>query len=309
MLQKVPKQYLAQTRNIFHCNCKIKIPIEFSEELLERAFEVLEEIDLKYNSYVSGSYFSCINENRGNWTPIDQDCVEMIRMIKKVSLITKGHYDITCMPLLQLWGFYKENNHSLPKKDELATALEKVNFRSIAIEGLNVKIGAEQEIITGSFIKAFAVDKTIAFLKSHGVADAIINAGGSTISSLNDASHTAWKINIPDALSKDVFKTGLQINSQTFSLSGSIDNNLLIDGKKYGHILDCITGYPAENLQTGVLTKSAFLGDVLSTALFTVPATIRDEVIAELKQHFDFDYFIIDNDHKKIVTECFQYLR
>lgn len=309
MLQKVPKQYLAQTRRIFHCNCKIKIPVEFGEQLLEKSFEVLEEIDRKYNSYVSGSFFSRINEMRGSWVTVDKDCIEMINTIQKVSVITKGHYDITCMPLLRLWGFYKEDNHKLPKSDELAYALEKVNFRSILTDGLNIKINTEQEIITGSFIKAFAVDKTIAFLKSQGVTDAVINAGGSTISSLNDASHPAWKINIPDPFNKEAFKTGLEISSQTFSLSGSVDNHLVIDGKKYGHILNCITGYPAETLQTGVLTKSAFLGDVLSTALFTVPAVMRNEVTAELKKHFDFDYFIIDNDNKKILAECFQYLR
>jgi thiamine biosynthesis lipoprotein len=309
MLQKVPKQYLAQTRRIFHCNCKIKIPIEFGEQLLEESFEVLEEIDRKYNSYVSGSYFNRINEMHGKWTAVDQSCIEMINTIKKVSAITKGHYDITCMPLLKLWGFYKEDNFKLPKSDEIAAALTKVNFRSIVTDGLNVKIDAEQEIITGSFIKAFAVDKTIAFLKKQGVTDAIINAGGSTISSLNDNSHPTWKINIPDPFVKDGLKTGLQINSQTFSLSGSLDNHLIIDGKKYGHILNCVSGYPSETVQTGVLTKSAFLGDILSTALFTVPDSMRNEVTAELKKHFDFDYFIIDNDNKKTLTECFQYLR
>ncbi|MFD2940242.1 FAD:protein FMN transferase [Flavobacterium notoginsengisoli] len=309
MLQKAPKQYLAQTRRIFHCNCKIKIPIEHGEQLLEKSFELLEEIDRKYNSYVFGSYFSCINERRGNWFTVDQDCIEMINTIQKVSVITKGHYDITCMPLLKLWGFYKENNHKLPKSNELLSALEKVDFRSILTDGLKVKIGTEQEIITGSFIKAFAVDKAIEFLKGQGVTDAVINAGGSTISSLNDTSHPVWKVNIPDPFIKDAFKTGLQINSQTFSLSGSVDNHLIIDGKKYGHILNCITGYPAESIQTGVLTKSAFVGDVLSTALFTVPAVMRNEVIAELKKDFDFEYFIIDNDNKKTFTECFQYLR
>ncbi|WP_289659430.1 FAD:protein FMN transferase [Flavobacterium panacagri] len=309
MLQKVPKQYLAQTRRIFHCNCKIKIPIAFGEQLLEKSFEILEEIDRKYNSYVSGSYFSIINEKRGSWVTVDQDCIEMIRTIHKVSVITKGHYDITCMPLLKLWGFYKENSHKLPKSNELKSALEKVNFRTILTDGLNVKINTNQEIITGSFIKAFAVDKTIEFLKKQGITDAIINAGGSTISALNDADHPSWKINVPDAFNKDEFKTGLEINSQTFSLSGNVDNHLIIGGKKYGHILNCITGYPAETAQTGVLTKNAFLGDILSTALFTVPAAMLDEVTAELKKHFDFDYFIIDNDNKKTLTECFQYLR
>lgn len=309
MLQKVPKQYIAQTRRIFHCNCKIKIPVEFGEQLLDKSFQIFEEIDRKYNSYVPDSYFSRINEMSGNWTSVDQHCIEMINTIKKISDSTKGHYDITCMPLLKLWGFYKEDKHNLPKVDQINTTLKKVSFKSIIIDGLNVKIDAEQEIITGSFIKAFAVDKTIEFLKSQGVTDAVINAGGSTISSLNDTSHPAWKINIPDPFIKDRFKTGLQISSQTFSLSGSINNNLIIDGKKYGHILDCKTGYPAATVQTGVLTKSAFLGDVLSTALFTLPVATRAEVIEELKKHFDFDYFIIDNDNKKTNTECFQYLR
>lgn len=307
MPQIVSKKYIAQTREMFHCKIKIKLPIAYGEALIEACFSLLEELDKKYNSHQPASYFSQINRNGGRWVQVDEDCISMLKTVKLVSDLTLGSYDISCMPLIRLWGFYKQENEIglVPTVHELHQTRAFVDYRTISIQDNFVKINPGQELITGSFIKAFAVDKVVSFLKQQGVTDAIINAGGSTIMGLNDASHQQWKINIPSPFAKGEKLTSVNIHNQCFSLSGTLNNHIMLAGKPYGHIIHSKTGYPVSTAQTAVIHSSAFISDVLSTALFAVDTNEVAQVVSKLQDYFEFTYYRIEQDRTKISNLCY----
>lgn len=301
MLPTASKAYITQTRQLFHCHIKIKIPIEGGEALLEDCFALLEQLDRRYNSHQPGSFFSRINQQAGYWVEVDDACIALLQQLQLISTLTAGSYDISCMPLIRLWGFYQQNtaNLRIPSVEDLTTTLQKVGYQQLEIKANFVRIAAGQELITGSFIKAFAVDQVIAFLKEKGITDAIINAGGSTIMGINDETHPQWKVHIPSAFVPEQRERTIAIANACFSLSGSAHNQLVIDGQTYGHILDSRTGYPVSTAQVGVITPTAFLGDALSTALFTVQEGEVASVIAQLRRHFDFDYYRIEHNKNK----------
>lgn len=302
MLQTVSKTYLAQTLFLFHCNIKIKVPVEFGELFLDECFEILEQIDLKYNSYQSGSYFQKINKNAGSWTEVDENCIEILKTLRFISECTNGAYDISCAPLLHLWGFYRKENLTIPTQNEINETLERVDFRAIEFEENKVRIPKDFKLITGSFIKSFAVDELVKFLKEKGVTDAIINAGGSTIFGLNDETHSTWKINLPNM---NEGEKQISISNECFCLSAISNNHIIINEKKYGHILNAVTGYPANSLQVGVWSKNAFVADVVSTALFVVDKNDLEETVERLKTKFEFDYFRIEQNGEKTTSKCF----
>lgn len=304
MLPTLSKSYLAQTRQVFNCQCKIKIPVDCGEDLIDRCFEILEEVDARYNSYQVGSFFHEINRKAGHRVEVDAACAGMILTLKLISTLTHGAFDISCMPLLRCWGFYRKTHHTIPEDDALQAALAHVDFRKIAVDGSRVKIEPGQEIVTGSFIKAYAVEQAAKLLRSEGVGDAIINAGGSTIMAFNDETHPAWTVNIPDPSgASGVIKKRLA--SRCFSFSARANNQLVIGGRAYGHILDCRTGFPTPTSQVGVITRDAFLGDALSTALFAVAASELDDVVKALRQHFEFEFFRVEENGHQISSACF----
>lgn len=311
MMTKMPqiasKTYIAQTREMFHCHIKIKVPIAYGADLIEACFSLLEEVDKKYNSHQPTSYFSRINQNGGRWVEVDEECISILKTVKCVSELTQGSYDISCMPLIRLWGFYKlkEEVGRIPTTDELNRALALVDYQTIAIREKFVKINQGQELITGSFIKAFAVDKVVSFLREQGVTDAIINAGGSTIMGLNDTSHLQWKINIPSPFVNGEKIPSVHISNQCFSLSGMLNNHIKIDGKAYGHIIHSKTGYPVTTAQVGVIHSSAFISDVLSTALFAVNEKDFEQVVLKLQNHYEFAYYRIEQDCTKRSNLCY----
>lgn len=295
---------------MFHCHIKIKIPRDYGEPLLEECFSLLEQVDRKYNSHQVDSYISRINQQAGRWVAVDADCIKMLEQLVLISALTNGSYDISCMPLIRLWGFYTNEQEKavLPSTEEIRNTLKYVDYRTIEMRENFVKINKGQELITGSFLKAFAVDKVAAFLREKGVTDAVINAGGSTILGLNDSSHLSWKINIPsafDATENLDSSTSIVIENQCFSLSATKNNSRLINGKPYGHIINSKTGYPVLTAQVGVISSSAFLGDILSTALFAVEEKEVQDVVEQLQAHFEFTYYRIEQNGTKISTLCY----
>ena len=293
MLQTANRLYITQTKKVFYCSIKIKIPASFDECILEDGFALLENIDRLYNSYQPESYFSKINQNAGNWVEVDHTTIDLLQTLISVGEITNGAYDITAMPLIQLWGFYKNTPSTIPSASKIETTLKNVDYRQIVIAGNNVKIDEGQEIITGSFIKAFAVDMLVKQLKSNGVSDAIINAGGSTIYAINNNEHSNWNINIPDPYNKEEKLARIALSNTCFSLSAKAHNYITINGKEYGHIINALTGYPSANIQSGIKCTSAFLSDVLSTALFAVNENEYIKVIQQLQQKFEFQSYLI----------------
>lgn len=291
------KLYIAQTRQLFHCHCKIKIPLSFGEALLDDCFALMEEIDRRYNSYRPGSFFDRINRQAGRWVEVDEITLDLLQELIRVSTLTDGAYDITSMPLIRLWGFYDDNPLSLPPEKSIREAIGRVNYRAVEIRGNRVRIANGQEIITGSFIKAFAVDEVVKKLVSEGVADAIINAGGSTIYGLNDGTHPEWKVNIPHPFRKGERVEQRSLSNRCFNLSGRAHNYITIGDRQYGHILNAKTGWPSETVQVGVFTDRAFLGDVLSTALFTVEPDELPHTVEQLKQHYMFDFFRVETPY------------
>ncbi len=296
MPQTVTNLYLSQTRELFHCHVKIKIPLGYDESILDACFTLMEEIDVKFNSYQRASFFDRINTNAGNWTEVDDTTVFLLKQLGKVSVCTDGRYDITSMPLIRLWGFYMNRVEEIPSDEAIEDVLKKVDYKKIEINGNKVKIEAGQEIITGSFIKSYAVDQVIALLRKHGITDALINAGGSTFATLNNTEHKSWYVNLPDPAIVNKKLARIPLSSQFFSMSACMSNYLEIKGKKYGHILNAETGWPEENLQVGVIADSAFEADVLSTALFSTPASQVQETVKKLMEKFRFFIYHIDQN-------------
>lgn len=278
----------------------------------------------KYNSYSKNSFIDKINKNAGNFVEVDNETVEMLEKIKYFSDILGGEYDITVMPLIRLWGFYKKNLKSVPDEKEIQKTKELVNYRKIEIDKKNnrVKISAGQEIITGSFIKSYAIDRLGKKMREKGITDAVINAGGSSILSINDKESQSlgiivenpenekeiekdkngYPVKITDKKYKgedeynDLFD--IEISNEAYSTSNQINTYIEINGEKYGHIISPKTGYPSKNKQIGIITEDAFIGDIISTGLFNQTPKIFSEIINELSKEMKIEGYLITFDGK-----------
>lgn len=288
------KLYKVQTRLMFHANIKVKIPANYDDDIFNELYGVLEEVDRNYNSYSENSYIDRINKNNGNFTDVNDETIEILEKVIYYSDKLNGEYDITIMPLIKLWGFYKKSPQGIPSKEEIEKVRKNVNYKNIELDKENrkVRIGKGQEIITGSFMKSYAVDKMCKKMKEMGITNAIVNAGGSSIVALNDDENREWGI-IVEGEKEDLFD--INISNESYSTSDQFNTYLEINGEKYGHILSAKTGYPSQNRQIGIITESAFVGDVLSTGLYNQSPKNFLDIVKDLSSEMKIEGFLMDS--------------
>ena len=309
--------YKVQVRFLFHSDIKIKIPEIYDDSVFDDLFGILEEVNKRYNSYSENSYIDKINKNSGHFVKVDIETVEILRKVIHLSKIIGGEYDITIMPLIRLWGFYKQNP-VLPYFEKIKKVKRLVDYKKIIIDRKRkrVKIGKNQEIITGSFIKAYAIEKMVEEMKKIGIKDAIVNAGGSSIIAIDE-----WGIiaenpedekevlrnvkGMPVRLTKyeysgngnnDLFE--IKIKNMSYSTSNQKNTYLMINNEKYGHIISPKTGFPSQNKQVGVITENAFFGDIVSTGLYNQTPEGFYEIMEKLSCEMEISGFLIDKSGK-----------
>lgn len=309
--------YKVQVRFLFHSDIKIKIPEIYDDSVFDDLFGILEEVNKRYNSYSENSYIDKINKNSGHFVKVDIETVEILRKIIHLSKIIGGEYDITIMPLIRLWGFYKQNP-VLPYFEKIKKVKRLVDYKKIIIDRKRkrVKIGKNQEIITGSFIKAYAIEKMVEKMKKIGIKDAIINAGGSSIIAIDewgiitenpeDEKEVLRNVNgMPIRITKyeysgngdnDLFE--IKIKNMSYSTSNQKNTYLMINNEKYGHIISPKTVFPSQNKQVGVITENAFFGDIVSTGLYNQTPEGFYEIMEKLSCEMEISGFLIDKSGK-----------
>ena len=308
--------YKVQVRFLFHSDIKIKIPEIYDDSIFDKLFGILENVDEKYNSYSENSYIDKINKNSGHFVKVNDETIEILSKIIHLSKIIGGEYDITIMPLIRLWGFYKQNP-ILPSLDKIKKVKRLVDYKKIIIDKKRnrVKIEKNQEIITGSFIKAYAIEKIVEEMKKIGIKDAIVNAGGSSIIAIDE-----WGIiaenpeeereilrtekGMPIKITQnqyagndeynDLFE--IKIKNKSFSTSNQKNTYLLINNEKYGHIISPKTGFPSQNKQVGIITKSAFFGDIISTGMYNQTPEKFYKIMGKLSEEMEISGFLIDKE-------------
>lgn len=285
--------YKVQTRFLFHSSIRIKIPAACREDEMDSFFGLLETVDRQYNSYQAGSFFDRINKNAGSFVAVDDETIRILQQVKKLSAFFDGRYAITVMPLVRLWGFYKDDVRRVPSQAELAQVLPFIDDSLIEIDGNRVRIAKGQEIVTGSFIKAYAVDRLLEKMREMNITDAIVNAGGSTMAAINNPDHPAWQVAV-DVPGTDDPLFVADVASTVYSTSAQGDSFVEIGGKRYGHILNPQTGYPSPNKMVGVVTESAMQGDMVSTGLFNESPAGFLEKIRLLQKDFPIEGFLMD---------------
>ena len=325
------RNYKVQTRFLFHTNIKIKIPEEYySETVFDELYGILEDVNEKYNSYSENSFIDRINKNSGNFVEVNEEMIEILERVVHFSDMMNGEYDITRMPLIKLWGFYKKSDIRIPEKKEIEETGKLIDYKKIVIdsERKRVKIDAGQEIITGSFIKSYAVDKLVKEMKRRGIDDVIINAGGSSIVAVNELEDDAWIVGVENPEKEKISEKSIEgyvtqilldsykekndedlfdikISDESYSTSNQGNTFVEIDNQKYGHILSPKTGYPGKNKQIGIVTKEAFTGDIISTGLYNQTPEKFFEILAKLNREIKVEGYMIDENGKIHYSEGF----
>lgn len=205
---------------------------------------------------------------------VDADIMAMLLLAKKFGELSEGALDVTVGPLMELWGFGGSNPH-LPSPDLIRATLPIVNSKDLLLDAENRSAflrRAGMKLDLGAIAKGYATEKALQILAKHGIRKALIDAGGNIRVLGKNRQNAPWRIGIKDPRKKDVIVAVLQLEDASAVTSGDYYRSFEAGGKRYHHILDPRSGYPADrNMSVTVVTKDAGLADTLSTVFFVLP--------------------------------------
>jgi len=223
---------------------------------------------------------------------------EVFGAAKNISEKTDGAYNFAIYPLILEWGFTTKN-YKIPKNEEVADILPSINFTKIQINDNILSAEDGQKMDFGGIAKGFICDKAVEILKNNGEENALISLGGN-VYALGNKGGKKWEIAIKSPFA-DEFSGILEAENQAVVTSGAYERYFEKDGKKYHHIINPETGYPAENdlASVTIVSENATLADGYSTALFVMGFEKAKEFYRAEK---NFDAIFILQNGKIYVT-------
>ncbi len=243
--------------------------------LLDRAFQKIREIEKIFNIYAPDSEISCLN--RLKKMEVSNQLLYLIQKSIQISEITKGAFDITVLPLIEIYRKCEKENVP-PSENQVKEAMQYVGWGKIQIKGNTVTIPGGLDM--GGIAKGYAVDRTVGFLKEKGVENGLINAGGDIYCIGKSPSGRKWRIGIQDPFHKTGILKTLYLTDTAVATSGDYERYISIKGKKYGHIINPVTGKTVQDFptQVTVIAENTTIADGLATAFFVLGAEKSIEI-------------------------------
>ena len=154
----------------------------------------------------------------------------------------------------------------------MAAAKKHVDYRRVDLDrgGDRVRIGKDQRISLGGIAKGYAVDAAAKVLKKAGVTSFLVQAGGDLYGAGKKPDGSPWVSGIRDPRGSDTeFFATIELTDHAFSTAGDYARAYIVNGKRYHHIIDPRTGFPATaSRSVTVWAPDAFLADAVDDAVF-----------------------------------------
>ncbi len=258
------------------------------------------------------SEVSAINESfaHGQSINIEPDVAKMIHEMTALSIQSGGAFNPAIGHLIKAWGFHSDEFKPQKIDAEKIKQLVSDNPSMSDIQIANGKASSKNIAIKldlGGYAKGYALDQGLAYLREQKIQHALINIGGNIIA-LGQHGDRPWQVGIqhprqPNAIASVALASGWAIGT-----SGDYQRFFDLDGKRYCHIINPETGYPAQGIQSVTVmippqSDSGVRSDVASKPIFLAAPAKR----IEAAQAMGVEYFLmIDSDNNVQVSANMQ---
>lgn len=276
-----------------------------AKSLIEDAFKLCAGYDDLFSKTKKDSEIYRINHASGKSVSCSKDTVKCIALGLRYGRLSAGKFDITIGTVSDLWNFH-HNKSTLPPKNKIDEALKRVGYRQVRIDKDSVTAIKGGEIDLGGIGKGYVADKILEYLSGKGVKSAVIDLGGN-IEVLGDKEGKPFDIGIEKPYS-DMSEIIGSVEAKDMSLvtSGVYERYFEYKGKKYHHILDPATGYPAETDVVGVTILAKSGKSAESDALATTCLLIGEKKsMALIEKMPGYEALFIDKSGKIKITDGF----
>lgn len=283
-----------------------------SKSAVNEAFRRIDEIEQLTSLNIDSSEVNKINRAAGRqYVSVHHEVVVMIKKSIEYSKLSGGAFDITVGPIVQLWKL-GTSEARVPDNNEIIDKLPLVGYEKIRLNEDTNSVMLEKEgmiIDLGGIAKGYAADEVNNILAKHGVKRALVNIGSSTINVIGQKDNNKpWTVGLRHPR-KEIGQGFLGIvkeSDKSISTSGDYERFIIVEGKRYHHVLNPKTGYPAESgvvsdtlIVDNALPYSSMSADALSTSVFVLGPEKGMELIKSIS---GIDGIIVMSDSRLVIT-------
>ncbi len=272
-----PASVSSRTILVMGTMASVKLPFTAASRLDEAADiaeAVFREIDEKMSRYRPDSELSEINRQAGR-TPVRVSPVTLNTVVlsKKYARLSQGAFDPTIAPLLELWQDDHSDRRAPPGAEALAHARELVDYQKIQVDMEQGTVFLQREgmrMDLGGIAKGKAADLAAEALTKAGFENFLVDLGGDIRSAGAPDKRSAWRVGVRNPFDTELMLGVLNLQPlPAVTTSGNYERFVIIDGERFGHLIDPRTGRPAQAIAgVTVIARTAAAADALSTALF-----------------------------------------
>lgn len=283
----------------------IKLYGEEDAGLITDSFSRIDQLEKILSVHLEGSDLAKVRDQAGKAAvSVEAETIEVMEAALQYAEFSQGRFDPTAGPLIDLWGIDPPEGH-VAMEDELDAVQPLIDYRKLIVDGENKTVFLQDEKMIanlGAIAKGYIADEVKEQLVDAGVTSGIINLGGNVllIGGKPDGSDFRIGVQDPDSLRGEYLGV-VSLQDESIVTSGDYERYFEVDGKRYHHILDPFTGFPAENelRSVSIISPKSSDGDALSTTCFLMGL---DEGIRLIRALPEINAIFVTKDDRMIFS-------
>lgn len=274
--------------------CEIRIHCRTpsqAERLFASTRSEITRLEQRYSRFIPGSIVSAINQTAslGGSITLDEETASLLDYADSCFLSSHGLFDITSGALSFLW----KGAQKLPDPAQIEATRQRTGWDKLSWNSPKLSFPlAGMAIDLGGIVKEYAADRVAEILLQEGIDSGLISLGGDIQILGPHPDGTPWPVGIQHPRQPDQMSRFVDIQHGAIATSGDYERSLIIEGVRYGHIINPRTGYPSRKFAS--VTTIADLC-VIAGSLCTIAILLEDDGPAWLQQQ-GVSYFWEDQE-------------
>lgn len=254
---------------------------------IQKAIDEVKRIEHLISDWIPNTQISKVNQSAGI-TPVkvDQEVFQLIDRAIKISKLTNGAFDISYASMDKIWKF-DGSMKEMPTEEAIKNSVAKVGYQNIILNEKESTIFLKNKgmkLGLGGIGQGYIADKVKALLIESGCKSGIVNVSGDIFAWGKQPDGKPWTVAIVNPINKNKVFATFPLEDSAVETSGSYEKYVTFNGKRYSHIIDPRTGYPATGIvSVSVFAKTTEVADALATGVFVLGVDVGLDLINQLK--------------------------
>nr|WP_294786222.1 FAD:protein FMN transferase [uncultured Flavobacterium sp.] len=279
-----------------------------AEQNINEVIAEITRIENLISDWKPDSQVSQVNQNAGiKPIKVDREVFELAQRAINLSKITNGGFDVSFAAMDRIWKF-DGSMTEMPSAEAIKKSVEKVGYKNIILDSLESTIFLKlkgMKIGFGALGEGYATDKCRTMMIQKGIPAGIINGSGDMSTWGKQPNGNDWKIGITNPFKPEKILAVVSLKEGAITTSGSYEKFVVFNGKRYSHIINPATGYPATGLcSVTVLGPNAETANGLSTSMMVLG---QKEGLVLLQKFPEYSCVMITDKGKVIKSKNFLY--